>query len=77
MSTPESITQIGFDFSWDVTKVWALDEPTIRVPIETLIWHFEMPFWESEGSNAYNLSVWQVLSDPTSEPTHWQKILSA
>lgn len=77
MSIPSIIEQVGFDFSWDITKVWRLDEPVIIVPIETLIWHFDIPFWESEGSDTYNLCVWQVLSTPDREPTHWSKILTA
>ncbi len=77
MPLPKIIQEVGFDFSWDVEKVWKLDEPTVRVPIETLLWHFEIPFWETEGTDDYNLSVWQTLADPEKEKSHWQKILAA
>ena len=48
MNKPQIIQDIGFDFSWDIEKVWKLDEPVVVVPIETLLWHFDIPFWETE-----------------------------
>lgn len=47
MNKPQIIQDVGFDFSWDIEKVWKLNEPTV-VPIDTLLWHFDIPFWETE-----------------------------
>ncbi|MDP3794686.1 MAG: hypothetical protein Q8R13_02030 [bacterium] len=27
---PDIIREVGFDFSWDEKKVWALDEPVVK-----------------------------------------------
>ena len=45
---PKIIQDIGFDFSWETEKVWRLNEPTVVLPIEGFLWHFDIPFWESE-----------------------------
>lgn len=74
---PQIIKDVGFDFHWSSKKVWALDEPVIEMPIEELLWHFNVPFWDSEGTDDYNLSPKQLLEDPEKEPTHWEKIQSA
>lgn len=75
--TPQIIKDVGFDFSWSSPKVWALDEPVTEMPIEELLWHFDVPFWDSEGTDEYNLSPKRLLEDPEKEPTHWEKIQKA
>ncbi len=74
---PQIIQDRGFDFSWDIEKIWKLDEPEVSVPIETLLWHFEIPFWEQEGTDDYNLSVWDTFAHPEKEISHWKKIQDA
>ena len=71
------INEIGFDFSWDTEKVWWLNEPTVVVPIHTLLWHFDMPFWNSEWTDEYNLTVWDTFLNPQREIHHWDAILNA
>jgi len=41
---PKIIKEVGFDFSWDVKKVWALDYPVEEIEINELTWHFDIPF---------------------------------
>lgn len=77
MNKPQIIQDVGFDFSWDIEKVWKLDEPVITLPIETLLWHFDIPFWETEWTDDYNLTVWETLSNPDREISHWRKIIDA
>jgi hypothetical protein len=74
---PQIIKDVGFDFDWDTQKVWALDEPVTEMPIEQLAWHFDIPFWDSEGTDAYNLKASEVIAHPEREPTHWKKVQDA
>jgi len=74
---PQIIKDVGFDFHWDSKKVWVLDEPVTEMPIENLTWHFDIPFWDSEGTDAYNLKPSEVIAHPEKEPTHWKKIKDA
>lgn len=46
---PAIIEEVGFDFSWDEAKVWALDVPVEDMPIGELTWHFDIPFWSKPG----------------------------
>ncbi len=75
--TPKIIQDVGFDFDWNSPKVWALDEPTVEMPIDELIWHFDIPFWDKEGTDEYNLKPWDLIKNPETEPTHFQKIQQA
>ncbi len=76
-NVPQIIKDVGFDFDWDSKKVWTLDVPVTEMPIENLTWHFDIPFWDSEGTDAYNLKPSEVMAHPENEPTHWKKIEDA
>lgn len=76
-TTPQIINDVGFDFDWDPKKVWALDEPAIELPVSMLTWHFDIPFWNSEGTDAYNLTPKEVIAYPEKEPTHWRLVQDA
>ena len=57
--------------------MWALDESVEDMNIEELIWHFDIPFWEKEGTDAYNLIPWDVINHPEIEKTHYKKVQNA
>lgn len=59
---PKIIKDVGFDFHWDNEKVWALDLPVEEIPIDDLVWHFEIPFWW-ENDGFYNLAPKTVLDN--------------
>jgi hypothetical protein len=35
--------------------------PIIDIDIEKLIWHFDMPVWEKDGTDDWNLTPWEVI----------------
>lgn len=73
---PEIIKAVGFDFTWDAPRVWALDIPIIELPITELTWHFEIPFlWENGG--VYNLKPQDVLDHPDKHPSEWERTQKA
>jgi len=45
--------------------------------IQDLIWHFDIPFWELEDIDDYNLKPWEVTKNPDKHSTHWEKIQEA
>lgn len=74
---PDIIREVGFDFSWDSEDVWKLDYPTEEISIDELTWHFDIPFWDSEGTDEYNLKPWDLIHNPEKEPTHMDHINKA
>jgi len=61
---PQIIKDVGFDFHWDVRKVWKLDYPVEEVAMEELAWHFAIPFWNTKNG-FYDLTPQEVINDPT------------
>ncbi|MCX6784215.1 MAG: hypothetical protein NT141_04115 [candidate division WWE3 bacterium] len=59
---PEIIKQVGFDFHWEESKVWALDLPIEEIPISELEWHFDVPFWFMPGGY-YDLKPRDVINN--------------
>jgi hypothetical protein len=74
---PQIIQNVGFDFKWDSKKVWALELPVEDMPIDELLWHFDIPFWDSEGTDAWNLKPWDVIANPEKEPSHFSAVEKA
>ena len=74
---PQIIQDVSFDFSFDYKKVWELEEKTVKVPIEKLLWHFDIPFLDKKGTDDWNLTIWELLLNPYREDEHWKKILDA
>lgn len=73
---PEIIKQVGFDFWWDINKVWQLDIPVEEINIRELIWHFEIPFWATKHGY-YNLKPIDVINNPDKYPEHYQRIMNS
>ena len=53
---PKIIKEVGFDFHWNVEKVWALRYPTEEIELKERAWHFEIPFWSKKGG-FYDIAV--------------------
>ncbi len=60
---PESVLEYGFDFDWNVEKVWQLDYPIIKMDITELEWHFDIPFWDWNNEE-YKLKPREVINNP-------------
>lgn len=74
---PQIIKDTGFEFDWDDQKVWELAIEVEEMPIEKLVWHLEIPVWEQEGTDDWNLTPSQTLKNPEKEPSHFKKIVEA
>lgn len=71
---PNIIQEVGFDFHWDVKKVWALDIPATEMDISELVWHFDIPFWELADTDDYNLTPNAVINKEAGTHMHREKI---
>lgn len=74
---PDIINEVGFDFHWDVKKVWALDIPATEMDINELVWHFDIPFWELADTDDYNLTPNAVINKEAGTHLHREKIEKA
>lgn len=73
---PDIIKEVGFDFSWDEKKVWALKYPVEKMDIEQLTWHFTIPFHWHDGG-VYNLSSAEILAHPEQYPEEYARTMHA
>ncbi|OGH71467.1 MAG: hypothetical protein A2921_02445 [Candidatus Magasanikbacteria bacterium RIFCSPLOWO2_01_FULL_43_20b] len=77
MKRPKIIEDITPNLEWDSKKIWRLDLPVQEMSIKHLIWHFDLPFWEKEGTDDWNLTPWELIKNPENEPSHYAKIQQA
>ena len=70
---PQIIKGVGFDFSWDVAKVWKLDVPVVEIDINKLTWHFDIPFYSNNGQR-YSLKPKDVIDNPSQYPQEQTKM---
>jgi hypothetical protein len=61
---PAIIKEVGFDFRWDESKVWALDILAEDMPIYKLTWHFDIPFLWSKPDGYYDVCPREILEHP-------------
>ncbi len=73
---PEIIKQVGFDFSWDESKVWTLNYPAEEIYISELEWHFKIPFhWH--GGKIYNLTSSEIMANPENYKEEYQRTMNS
>lgn len=73
---PKSVLEYGFDFDWDEKDVWNLDYPVEQMKIETLEWHFDIPFWDW-NNECYNLTPNQVIEDKEKYMEQYDRIMKS
>jgi len=72
---PDIIKEVGFDFSWDEKKVWALNEPVTEMYISELEWHFDVPFlWEN---GVYNLTPREVINNSLAHAKEYKRTMAS
>jgi hypothetical protein len=73
---PDIIEKVGFPFDWEEQEVWELDNPVEEMSVDELVWHFEIPFWQTDGGS-YDLKPAEVISNPDKYKHHIDRIKSA
>jgi|SRR3989344_4640198 len=73
---PKIIEEVGFDFDWDIKKVWKLNYPVEEIDIKELEWHFEIPFWNTKNSY-YDLTPNEVINNPIKFKDEYDRTMKA
>jgi hypothetical protein len=73
---PKIIEEVGFDFWWDIQKVWNLDYPTEEMCISQLEWQFEIPFWTT-GERWYDLKPIDVINNRSRYTKEYERTLNS
>jgi hypothetical protein len=76
---PKAVRDVSFspDFCWDPEKVWKLDFPIEEMDIKELIWHFNIPFWEKDDANDWDLTPQEVINKIPDSTKHQKKVEEA
>lgn len=48
-----------------------------EISIKELLWHFDMPVWEKDGTDDWNLTPWDVINKKDGTTKHQQKVQNA
>lgn len=74
MSKPK---EIDFGFMYESPKIWKLDIPTEEIPISELESNLDIAYLEKEGTDDWNLTVRELITNPEKEPAHYEKVKNA
>ncbi len=74
---PQILTDAGYEIYCDTKKLRELDVPVVDFAIEELLWNFDLPLWEKDGTDDWNLTPREVINKIPSSSTHQQRIIEA
>jgi hypothetical protein len=74
---PRQLTDAGLSMFVNTVKLRELPLPIVEIPIEKLLWHFEMPVWEKDGTDDWNLTPWEVIKKEEGSSEHQQRVENA
>ncbi len=74
---PRILTGAGLSMFVDTVKLRELALPVVDIDIKDLIWQFNMPVWEKDGTDDWNLTPWQVIRKEEGTTVHQKCIEEA
>ena len=74
---PHMLTDVGLSMFVNTVKLRELPLPIIEIDVEKLIWHFDMPVWEKDGTDDWNLTPWEVIRNNKRTTAHQRRIKNA
>jgi len=74
---PSILTDVGLSMFVDTAKLRELPLPVEDFPIEKLLWHFDMPVWEKDGTDDWNLTPWEVIRGEDGTLVHQKRMQEA
>lgn len=66
--------EIDFGFVYESPKIWKLDIPIEKIPISELEANLDIPYLEKEGTDDWNLTLRELITNPQKEPSHYERI---
>lgn len=73
---PPQIQEVLPGGRWSLQRMWALENPSYRVPLSQFTWRLERPIWRLAGER-FQLSPARVMHEPELHPEHHARILAA
>ena len=74
MQRPKTLTDAGFDLYFDTSRLRDLPIPTEEKDIQDLIWCFDFPVWEKDGTDDWNLTPREVIENKPYASEHRKRI---
>ena len=74
---PKILTDVGLSMFVDTIKLRELPLAVVEIGLKDLIWQFDMPVWEKDGTNDWNLTPWEVIKKEDNTTTHQRKVEKA
>jgi hypothetical protein len=74
---PRLLTDVGLSMFVNTIKLRELPFPIVEIPIEKLLWHFDMPVWDKDGTDDWNLTPWQVIRKEVGTTEHQKRVEDA
>ncbi len=71
------LVKSGYNFSVPEPVAWELPHKVISIKLDELDWSLDLPVWELEGTDDWNLSPDEALKQIPGSKTHYERILSA
>lgn len=77
ITRPKILEDAGFDIYVDTSELRDLPIPIQQIDIKDLIWCFDFPFWEKDGTDDWNLTPRDVIEKKPETTEHMKKIEEA
>lgn len=71
---PKILTDAGYEIYCDTLKLRELDLPVVEFDIDKLIWNFDLPFWNKDGTDDWNLTPWDVINKIEDSNGHQKRV---
>ena len=73
---PEHIAEYAFDFRWSNERLWQLEVPTETLPVDELVWHFDIPWLHTPGGR-FDLKPTDIMTHPDLYPDEYARTMQA
>ncbi len=74
---PKILTDAGYEIYCDTVKLRDADLPVVDFDVEKLVWNLDMPFWEKDGTDDWNLTPRDVMNKIEGSSEHQERVKKA
>lgn len=74
---PQILIDAGYEIYCDTLKLRELDVPIVDFEIAQLIWNFDLPLWDKDGTDDWNLTPHEVINRIEGSTTHQNRVAEA
>lgn len=74
---PSELSDWLLPVSWDRERLWAVDRHTRTTRIDSLRWHYDLPWWRAEDGRWFQVRPAEFLRSPHEFPEHVRRVAAA